>query len=301
MSTRLSIRFDLTFREGGSELQNAQIPVLQEYSIEGGVTLPLFQFPALDQTGMVRHGFTTRLGGVSKGMFSTLNVSFSRGDDAEDVKENYRRLASALHVDSGSFVFSHQTHTTNVARVGKADVCGGRLGEHRFSDVDGLVTDEAGVTLVTFHADCVPLFFVDMAHHAIGLSHSGWRGTVHRMGRATLERMREEFGTDASDVVCAIGPSICGACYEVSEDVAKEFQSEFGGASVGFLQEKGGGKYLLDLWRANEAVLLEAGIKKERLSVTEVCTCCNQKLLFSHRATGGKRGNLAAALALRRA
>ena len=110
--------------------------------------------------------------------------------------------------------------------------------------------------------------------------------------------MQREFHTKPEDVICAIGPSICQECYEISEDVAMEFKKEFPGHTNEILQEKGHGKYQLNLWRANEIVLLEAGVKKEHLAVTNICTCCNDKLLFSHRASQGKRGNMGAFLAL---
>lgn len=274
-------------------LELRQLPWDEEH------TLPVFCYPLLEQTGIVTHGFTTRLGGVSEGFFSELNLSFTRGDKKEAVMENYRRLSRALNTKCTSFVCSDQTHTVNVLRVGKEDAGGGFLRERRYSDVDGLITDEAGLTLITYYADCVPLYFVDPIHRAIGLSHSGWRGTVGRMGRVTLERMHEEFGTRAGDVICAVGPSICRDCYEVGGDVAAEFLQEFPGRETELLEDKGNGKYQLDLWKANEIVLREAGILPEHLAVTNVCTCCNPGLLFSHRASKGKRGNLAAVLALR--
>ena len=164
--------------------------------------------------------------------------------------------------------------------------------------MDGLITDVPGLMLATFYADCVPLYFVDTKHRAIGLSHSGWRGTVNRMGRATLKAMAEAYGTVPEDVWCAIGPSICQDCYEVSEDVASAFAKEFSGHECEILIEKGGGKYQLDLWKSNEIVLRDAGILPEHLAVTNLCTCCNPNLLFSHRASHGKRGNLGAFLKL---
>lgn len=269
-----------------------------EYPLEDGDILPLLHYPLLDATDAVIHGFTTRLGGVSQGIFSSLNLSFTRGDEREAVLENYRRLAKALSVREDSFCFSNQTHTTNVRRVGRADA-GTGMGDKAFTDIDGLITDEPGVTLTTFYADCVPLFFVDKKHPAIGLSHSGWRGTVNRMGKVTIEAMGREFGSKPEDLVCAIGPSICQDCYEVSEDVAEEFIKEFKGQEKEILMDKGRGKYQLDLWRANEIVLREAGVPKEQIAVTNICTCCNPGLLFSHRASKGKRGNLAAVLALK--
>ncbi len=288
-------------------MQKYQNPILKYISIREGMEVPLFTFPLLEETGVVQHGFTTRLGGVSQGIFSTMNLSFSRGDQKEAVEENYKRLAEALGVEYDSFVCSNQTHTTNVIRVGKEDVkeCGisfcaaGSERAEKYQDVDGMVTNEPGVTLITYYADCVPLYFVDPVHRAIGLSHSGWRGTAARMGKVTLEKMKQEFSTEPKDVICAIGPSICRKCYEVSEDVAQVFQKEFAGREEEILVNKGEGKYLLDLWKANEIVLTEAGVLLSHLTVTEVCTCCNPDLLFSHRASQGKRGNLAAVLALK--
>jgi hypothetical protein len=164
--------------------------------------------------------------------------------------------------------------------------------------VDGLVTNEPGVVLSTFFADCVPLYFVDPVHRAIGLSHSGWRGTVGRMGERTLEKMASEFGTNPRDVYAAVGPSICQDCYEVSADVADAFAAEFAGHTDDILRSGKNGKYQLDLWESNRIVLCEAGVLPEHLAITNVCTCCNPELLFSHRASRGMRGNLGAFLFL---
>lgn len=261
-------------------------------------SFPMLVYPMLEQTNMVKHCFTTRQGGVSEGIFESLNLSFNRGDKREAVEENFRRIAKALGTEYENFVFTDQTHTTNVKRVGKEDAGKGLTRERGYSDVDGLITNEPGIVLSTFYADCVPLYFVDPVHHAIGLSHSGWRGTVKRMGKVTLDAMKREFGTRPEDVICAIGPSICQSCYEISEDVAVEFKKEFKEHQEEILIDKGNGKYQLDLWNTNKLVLLEAGVKPEHLAVTNICTCCNSKLLFSHRASQGKRGNLGAFLTL---
>lgn len=277
---------------------NQEILWLAESRIEENITVPLLKFHNLDETRIVKHGFTTRAGGVSEGIFSSMNLSFTRGDEEAHVRENYRRLAGALEVSYENFVFTDQTHTTNVRKVTAEDAGRGLTRERGYTDVDGLITDVPGLVLSTFYADCVPLFFVDVAHHAIGLSHSGWRGTVGRMGRVTLEAMNREYGTRTEDVICAIGPSICQDCYEVSEDVAEAFQKEFPGREDDLLIAKENKKYQLDLWKANEIILLDAGVKKEHLAVTNICTCCNPSLLFSHRASNGKRGNLGAFLCL---
>ena len=174
--------------------------------------------------------------------------------------------------------------------------------------VDGLITDEPGLVLSTFYADCVPLYVVDPVHRAIGMSHSGWRGTAARMGAVTLSAMQEAYGTRPEDVVCAVGPSICKDCYEVSADVADIFAEEFPGHEQEILAESeknsvgmahADKKYQLDLWKANEIIFQEAGVRKEHLAVTDICTCCNPKLLFSHRASHGKRGNLGGFLYLK--
>lgn len=266
--------------------------VFEEKIMEG---VPLLTYPLLEKTEFVTHGFTTRMGGVSEGYCSTMNISTTRGDDPKAIEENQRRLARALGVRVEDFTYTHQTHTTNVAVVREED-----RGK-RFMETDGMVTDVPGICLVTFYADCVPLYFVDPVHRAIGLSHSGWRGTVKRMGQVTLERMKEAYGTKPEDVFAAIGPSICQDCYEVSGDVIEEFRenfSEFVWSQLFY--EKENGKYQLNLWRANQIVLTEAGVEAQNIAVTNLCTHCNPEILFSHRSTGVKRGNLSALLAIKR-
>ena len=256
-------------------------------------------YPLLEQTGVVKHAFSTRLGGVSKGVCSTMNLSFSRGDREEDVRENFRRMADILNIEEKDFVFSKQTHTTNVRVVTAEDRGKGLVKQLDYDDIDGLVTNVSGICLSTFYADCVPLFFVDPVKKAIGLSHSGWRGTVGKIGAKTVQKMREEYGSNPKDIFAAIGPSICQECYEVSEDVIDEFKKAFAERYwKDLFYRKENGKYQLNLWKANEYILLEAGIEKEHMAVTNVCTCCNSELLFSHRASAGKRGNLAAFLVI---
>lgn len=262
--------------------------------------LEYLTFPLLEQTGMVKHLFTTRLGGVSQGIYSSMNLSYTRGDEKAAVDENFRRIAEALQCGLGDIVCSDQTHTVNLRVVGVKDGGKGILQPRDYTDIDGLLTDERGVVLATFYADCVPLYFVDTKRRAIALAHSGWRGTVARMGRCVVEKMKEVYGTDPADITAAVGPSICQSCYEVSEDVAEAFVQEFrkAGQADEILRGKGGGKYQLDLWRANEIILQEAGIPGEQIQVTDLCTCHNSEYLFSHRASQGKRGNLGAFLGL---
>ncbi len=261
-------------------------------------SLPLLTFPSLEATGIVRHGFTTREGGVSEGIFRSLNLSFSRGDDPEAVHENFRRIADALGVTPDCFVFTDQTHTANVLRVDESDAGKGIFRPRGYSDVDGLITDTPGIVLSAFFADCVPLYFVDPVHKAIGMSHSGWRGTVQRMGQATVNAMEEAFGTDPADLICGVGPCICQDCYEVSADVAEHFSAEFAGHEEELLRDDRNGKFHLDLKAANRIVLEEAGVPAEQITDSGLCTCCEPENLFSHRASKGRRGNLGAFLGL---
>lgn len=265
-------------------------------NIKNGVTY--LTFPIFENARL-RHGFSTRLGGVSQGDLGSMNLSFSRGDDPGKVMENHHRFAAAVGYPVENLVFSDQVHDTVIQRVDTSDCGKGILRESDLKGVDGLVTDDPEVVLMTFFADCVPLFFYDRKHHAIGAVHSGWRGTVGRIGARAVEKMRDEFGSAPDDLLAVVGPSICQDCYEVSEDVAEAFRLEFQEKQWNeLLLSKPEQKYQLDLWRANEIILSEAGIPASQIQVCGMCTCCHSEFLFSHRASGGKRGNLAGAITL---
>ncbi len=248
-------------------------------------------FPKLEQAGL-KHGFSTRMGGVSEGYLGTMNLSFTRGDDPAHVRENFRRIAAAIGFCEEDLVFSRQVHGTRIRKVTAKDK-GEGIRRETVPDVDGLATNVAGVPLFTSYADCVPLLFYDPVKSVAAMAHSGWRGTVMRIGAKMVHFLEEEYGSRASDLLVVIGPSICKNCYEVGEDVAEEFRRAFLPEQFSqIFEEKGQGKYQLDLWKANEILLLEAGIQKEHLDITDLCTCCNSDKLFSHRASHGRRGNL---------
>ena len=266
---------------------------------ERGDEVPYLEVPLLRNTGIVKHGFSTRLGGVSEGYYSSMNLSFDRGDRPEAVRENFRRIGRAVGVDCEDMVLSQQTHTTNVRLMTEADRGKGLTRKRDYTDVDGMITDVPGLCLVTSYADCVPLYFADPVKKAIGLSHSGWRGTVGKIGKKTVEEMTRHFGSDPADILAAVGPSVCMDCYEVSEEVIVQFKEAFDKSVWKELfYEKPGGKYQLDLWKANEIIFREAGILPEHMAVTNLCTHCNSEFLYSHRAQGARRGNLCAFLAL---
>lgn len=261
---------------------------------------PYLEYPLLADTKIVHHGFSTRLGGVSQGCYASMNLSFTRGDDEAAVRENYHRIAKSIGVKCENMVLSQQTHTTNVRVVTEKDKGKGVVTPLDYTDVDGMVTNIPGICLVTFYADCVPLYFVDPVQKAIGLSHSGWRGTVGKIGKETIRKMEEQYGSDPKDILAAVGPSICMDCYEVSEDVILEFQKNFEERYwKDLFYRKENGKYQLDLWKANEIIFKESGILPEHIAVTNVCTHCNSEILYSHRTSGDRRGNLAAFLALK--
>lgn len=268
---------------------------------KNGVTYIVF--PEIEKLGIVTHLFSTRFGGVSKGCYSTMNLSYTRGDVKEAVDENYERISEVMghgH-NRNDFVSTFQTHTTNVKVVADEDRGKGPLKDRGYTDIDGLITNVPGIILSTFHADCPPVYFVDPIHRAIGLAHSGWKGTLGEISANVLRLMHDNYGTNPEDTVCAIGPSICGDCYEIGRDVADEF---FARLSMEEIEENNilvpypNDKYRLYLWNAIKLTLIKSGVKKENILVTDICTKCNPELLFSHRVHHEDRGNLAAFLCL---
>jgi YfiH family protein len=273
-----------------------------EAQIDFNRDVPFLTFPVLNEIPFLRHGFSTRLGGVSSDIFSTMNLGNESGvyvDSPDNVEENYKRIAASIGFDPHTIVISKQVHKTNIRVVDEND-CGKGLYQPRdYDEIDGLITKHSNITLVTKYADCVPLFFVDTKKKAIGLTHSGWRGTVNKIGKITVEEMRKHFGSNAKDIIAVIGPSICASCYEVGEEVALEFKNAFPNMHDNILTAREHGKYLCNLWEANRNVLSEAGLDAENIHISGVCTACNSDLLFSHRKTNGKRGSLAAFLSMK--
>ena len=260
-------------------------------------------YSRLENIPFIKHAFSTKEGGVSEGIFSTMNLSFTRGDDIDKVKENYRRFFDAVGFALNNMVMSDQIHETDIMKIDEKKI--NEINEESkgiedrvCKNIDGLITNLPNVPLVTFYADCVPLYFVDTVNKAIGLSHSGWRGTVKGMGIQTVEARVREYGCNPENIVAVVGPSICQDCYEVSKEVVDEFHKEyydkFDVSSIYY--EKENGKMQLNLWEANRQILLLAGLKSENIVISNVCTSCHSDLLFSHRKTNEKRGNLIAVM-----
>lgn len=259
--------------------------------------LVYYSFPALDGVSRMRHGFSTRLGGVSEGIFASMNLSFTRGDEPQAVRENFDRFCAAIGVEAEGVVISAQTHTANVRIVTAADRGRGVTREKEYTDVDGLITNDPDVVLCTQYADCVPLFFVDPVKRVVATSHAGWRGTAAGIAAVTVEKMVAEFGCDPADILAGIGPSIGHCCFEVDSPVYEAF-TQVAVFDDTCYTDNGGGKYHIDLWQVNRRWMLKAGVLPEHITVTDLCTRCHPDLFWSHRKTGNDRGGLAAFIAL---
>ena len=190
-------------------------------------------------------------------------------------------------------------HGTEIVRVFRRDA--GR-GAHDYADAradaDAVITNDSGVALMLCYADCVPVLFYDPVHHAMGLVHAGWRGTVQRIAAQTIGRMGEAFGTEASDVLAGIGPSIGAGCYTVGAEVAERFRAAFPAYEDEIIEERDG-EIHLDLWAANRVQLMEIGVVGSNIDCADVCTSCERNFFYSYRAAGGRTGRLAAVMELR--
>ena len=261
----------------------------------GEHSLPLIESPLLQEIRGLRHGFSTRKGGVSKEHLSSLNLGFNLGDEREKVLENFRILGSLFEAKPEDFVLTQQTHSINVRRVGKEDRGKGIFRERNYTDVDALITNEEGVILTAFSADCVPILFYDKGHRAIASCHSGWRGTHGRILARVIEAMQREFSSKPEEIYIAIGPSICKNCYEVSEDVGEAFLEAFPALreetkNASPIERVSEEKFHIDLWELNRIIALEAFIPPENISISGYCTMERPDLFFSHRYSQGKRG-----------
>ena len=256
----------------------------------------VLRFPAWKDLPGVTHAFSTRLGGVSEEEFAAMNLGYNRGDPDGNVEENYRRFLKAAGFPEGSPVCGAQVHKTDIRRVDGSHKGLGVWRANHWDSADGLCTNVPGVTLTVFAADCVPVYFCDPEHRAIGLAHAGWRGAAAGMAGVMVRRMEQEFGTRPQDLLTAIGPSICKDCFEVDEPVAEVFLALPG--SEKFVAGPEHEKYHVDLWECCRQTLLDAGVLPEHITLGGVCTMEESGLVFSHRKTRGRRGSNAAMLAL---
>lgn len=243
-----------------------------EYLTAGGIGVP--------------HCFTTRMGGVSGGHLASLNIAMHRGDEPENVAENYRILGEALGFDPKNVVMTRQIHSDTVRRVGLAD-CGG-LDHRNYPECDALITNEPGAALVVFTADCTPLLFFDPVTGAVGAAHAGWRGTAADIAGKTVRAMCDAYGCDPKNIRAAVGPNIGACCFETDADVPQAMISAFGEAAQAFIRQVGE-KYYVNLKEINALALRRAGVA--RIDISTACTACESRRFWSHRVTRGHRGS----------
>lgn len=246
-----------------------------------------------EKTGVVRHCFSTKNGGVSSGIYKSMNLRMHSEDLRENIEENFRRLFDAADMDLSKSVFSDQIHEDRIYDVTAKDAGKGLIYPSDITGTDGLITAESGIPLVTFYADCVPLFFLDPIKRIAAVSHSGWKGTVKRIGAKTIAKMIDKYGCKAENIIAAIGPSIQVCHFEVGDEVADVFRDEFGADVL----EKHD-KYHVNMQKAIKMQFSECGISDKNIIDSGICTYCNSDILFSHRKTNGRRGNMAAVIQL---
>lgn len=257
-----------------------------------------YTFPAFEAYPEIVHAFTSRECGVSTGYNSSLNMGVRTGDDPENVKTNYRIVCKTLGLNPDMVVLGNLVGGDTIRNVTKEDAGAGVFRDFPFEGTDGLLTDEPGIVLAASYADCVPLFFYDPVKKVVGIAHSGWKGTASELGAKMVERMQSDYGCNPETIIAGIGPSIGMCCFETDADVFMEFV-EFPYLDDAWFFKKDNGKFDIDLWRINLEMLLYAGIPENQVHVSGLCTCCNPDLFFSHRASGGKRGNMAGLICLK--
>ena len=274
-----------------NQLKEHPFPLV-EYTISTGI-LPMVESPLFQRETGLQHGFSTRKGGVSKEHLASLNLSFSVEDAKENVLENFRRIGERFGKTPEDFVLSKQSHETKVLKVGTKDRGKGITKDRDYEGIDALITDEKGIILSCFSADCVPILFYDPIHKTVGACHSGWRGTKGKILQNVVEEMRKHFSSNPAEILIAIGPSICKEQYVVSEDLALSFLEDYpdlGEDTASPIQRISKDKFQLDLWDLNRRIALDCGIKEEQISISGYCTMENPELFFSHRYSQGRRG-----------
>lgn len=247
--------------------------------------------------GGVAHGFATRLGGVSTGPYAELNLGITRPDEREAVRENYRRFCAAIGADVDSLVMTHQVHEDTIRVASRADVLPDLLDPIDYR-VDGLITDEPGLCLTIYYADCLPVLLYDPVKKVIAAVHSGWRGTSLGIAPQGARKMVERYGSDPQDILAAIGPGIGPCCFETHDDVPTAMEEKLGEGVRPFCRPLENGKYAVDLKGIVRWQLLGAGLREDHVSVLPLCTACHPALYWSHRKMGDQRGNQAAMIQL---
>lgn len=252
---------------------------------------------AFTAAGGVAHGFATRWGGVSAAPYDTLNLGITRPDQREAVRENYRRFCAAIGADADSLVMTHQVHEDTIRTATRADVLPDLLDPIDYR-VDGLITNEPGLCLTIYYADCLPVLLYDPVKKAIAAVHSGWRGTSLGIAPQAASKMTALYGSDPKDILAAIGPGIGPCCFETHDDVPTAMEEKLGEGILPFCRPLENGKFSVDLKAIVRWQLLQAGLSDDHVDILPLCTACHPELYWSHRKMGDQRGNHAAMLQL---
>lgn len=257
--------------------------------------------PLYNDLSWLNSGFSTRLGGVSDGVCGSMNFAYNQYDNPQNVYKNYQLFCDAAGIDINKIITTKQVHSNTVVKLDSGHTFRS-VNEPGcdFPSVDGVITNIPGVTLFAFSADCSLIQIVDPVNKAIGLCHSGWRGTANRISSNAISMMQENYGSNPSDLLVTIGPSICQECFEVEWDMIEEARKGFKESDYDKIYyKKNESKYQFNLWEANRIVLLESGVNYKNIFMPNLCTKCNPSLLFSHRNMGLKRGTLIAFLGIK--
>lgn len=261
----------------------------------GGI--PMQISPQMRAAG-VHHGFTTRQGGVSTGIYASLNLGKNRGDDIKNVRENYARVCSALGADRDKLVFSNQVHGSAV-RVVTAGDAGKGLDRPVDYEADGLVTNVEGLVLTAFGADCLTVLLYDPVERAVGAVHAGWRGTTENIVGQAVQTMEEAYGTRPENLIAALGPCISKCCFETGPDVPEALCRKLGEDVMSYISGPNeAGKFLVDLRSINALLLQKTGVLGKSVDLSLDCTLCKSDKYWSHRYTKGERGSQAALIVL---
>lgn len=253
-------------------------------------------FKSFDEFPNIIHSFSTRLGGVSQGIYKSMNLGLNSGDERKNIIRNYKIFSEAIGVNYKDMVLSSQKHGDFIKNIKEEDKGKKVKNPIEEAGVDGLITNIKGIPLTTFYADCVPLYFYDPIKEVIGIAHSGWKGTVLQIGKEMVMKFLNEYGSKGEDILVGIGPSIGKCCFQVGIDVANEFENiNIDGVITKDVEDR----FKIDLWEANRKILINAGIKEENITITDLCTNCNKETLFSHRGSKGKRGSMIGVIMLK--